>query len=228
MWAWQTKCRVFRSWRRIVEQNKRQQELATLALQLQWEKRYEIYYWPKYKLLLYFHRCLEMSSLHYRHTLVAKVFTSWKQWLRCCQEARSMQQMRQQQHHKMVALLSRVTAACQHDPSTLEKERQHNPPTMQKECQHDPSTVEKERDSSTLEQEHQHNLNIEKECSVTKSLGVDKECNSKGHHDPAIVRKKQQPLCNHNPTSVRRQGAAVGLITSKLVRQELVSIISVV
>ena len=43
MWAWQTKCRVFRSWRRIVEQNKRQQELATLALQLQWEKRYKIY-----------------------------------------------------------------------------------------------------------------------------------------------------------------------------------------
>ena len=41
MWAWQTKCRVFRSWRRLVEQSKRQRELATLALQLQWEKRYE-------------------------------------------------------------------------------------------------------------------------------------------------------------------------------------------
>ena len=41
LWAWQTKCSVFRSWQRLVEQNKRQQELATLALQLQWEKRYE-------------------------------------------------------------------------------------------------------------------------------------------------------------------------------------------
>ena len=42
MWAWQTKCRVFQSWRKLVEQNKRQQELATLALQLQWEKRYSL------------------------------------------------------------------------------------------------------------------------------------------------------------------------------------------
>ena len=46
MWVWQTKCRVFQSWRRIVEQSKRQQELATLALQLQWEKRYEMYDGP--------------------------------------------------------------------------------------------------------------------------------------------------------------------------------------
>jgi len=42
MWEWQTKYHVFRSWRRLVEQKKRQQELATLALQLQWEKRYEM------------------------------------------------------------------------------------------------------------------------------------------------------------------------------------------
>lgn len=42
LWAWQTKCRVFQSWRRLVEQNKRQQELSTLSLQLQWERRYEI------------------------------------------------------------------------------------------------------------------------------------------------------------------------------------------
>ena len=140
-----------------------------------------------------------------------------------------MEQMRQQQHHKMTALLSRVTAACQHDPTTLEKEYQHDPSTLEKEHQHDPpmmekehqhnhSTVEKQHDSSTLEQECQH----ERECSVTKSSGLDKECNSKGHHDPAIVRKKRQPLCNHNP---KRQDATIGLITSKLVRQELVSII---
>ena len=163
-----------------------------------------------------------MSSLHYRHTLVAKVFTSWKRWLRGCQEAWSMEQVRQQKHHKMAALLSRVTAACQHDPSTLEKECQHDPSTLEKEYQHDPSTLgkehrrdhstmEKEHDSPTLEQEHQHNYNGKE----TKPSGVDKD---KGHHDPTIVRKKRQPLCNP-----RRQDAAVGLITSKLVRQELVS-----
>ena len=183
-----------------------------------------------------------MASLHYRHTLVTKVFASWKQWLHGCQEARSMEQMRQQQHHKMAALLSRVTSVCQHDPSTLEKEHQRDPSTVENECQRDPSTLEKERqhDPSTLEKECQHdpstreerqhdpstecqhNLTIEKECHVTKASSVDKECNSKGH---TIVRKKRQPLCNHNPTIVRKQDATIGLITSKLVRQELVSVI---
>ena len=165
-----------------------------------------------------------MATLHYRHTLVTKVFTSWKQWLHGCQEARSMEQMRQHQQHKMATLLSRVTAVCQHDSSTLE-ECQHNLSTLRKEHHHDPCTLEKEcqHDPSTLEKEHQHDLTIEKECHVSKSSSVDKESNSKGHYDPTTLKKKQQSVCNHNPATVRKQDATIGLITSKLVRQELVS-----
>ena len=40
-WVWRTKCHVFQAWRGLVEQHRRQQEVANLALQLQWEKRYE-------------------------------------------------------------------------------------------------------------------------------------------------------------------------------------------
>ena len=127
-----------------------------------------------------------------------------------------MEQMRQRQQHKMAALLSRVTAVCQHDPSTSEKDCQHDPAILEKERQHNPTPSQKQcqQDPSTVKKEHRHHLTIEKECS-----GVDKEPNTNGQ---TTVKKKQQPV--HSAT-VRKRDATIGLITSKLVRQELVSII---
>lgn len=51
-WVWRTKCRVFQAWRGLVEQHRRQQEVANLALQLQWEKRYESLFLPCVLLVL--------------------------------------------------------------------------------------------------------------------------------------------------------------------------------
>ena len=132
------------------------------------------------------------------------MFTAWKQWLHGCREARSREHARHHQQHKMAALLARVTAVCQHDPST------------------------------------------NNEC---RSSGVDKECHSVCHHDPSILKTKEQLVCPHNPSTLgtkrqpvchhdpsllgakchhnpsilKKEHTTPELITSKLVRQELVS-----
>ena len=168
-----------------------------------------------------------MATLHYHHTLVTKVFTSWKQWLCGCQEVRSREQMRQQQQHRMATLLARVTAACQHDvervcqhdPSTVEKKFQHDTSMVEKECQHDPSIVMKECDLSVAKD----NTSIKKRHHLTDSSCVAKECHSQCHHDPSTLGIKGQPTCHHNPPILKKKNTTAGLITSKLVRKELVS-----
>ena len=157
-------------------------------------------------------RCLEIAGLHYHHTLVSKVFTSWKQWLHSCQEVRSREQMRQHQQHKMDALLSRVTSVCQHNSSAVEKECQDAPLSSGKECQNDPSSVVKEchHDPTTLGKDchsgrhHNNTVTMDKECHLTSQNGA---------------KRKQHPT--DHPPAVRKEDT-IGLITSKLVRQELV------
>lgn len=147
-----------------------------------------------------------MATLHYHHSLVTKIFTSWKQWAHGCQEARSKEQMKQHQHHKMAALLARVTAVCQHDLSTTEKE-------YQPVCQHDLSTTEKECQPMC-----QHDPPIKNVSNSVKSSNVDKECHSVSHHNHSTLGEKL-----HNSPALKREDTTPGLITSKLVRQELVS-----
>ena len=168
-----------------------------------------------------------MATLHHNHALVAKVFTSWKQWLRGRRETRSREQMRQRQQHKMAALLARVTSACWYDPSTAGDDCKDDPPTSQRDHKHDSSTVECHRDHSKecYSTCNHHPTTLGKECHSVchhdpTTLG--KKCHSSCHHDPTTLGKKQQPV--HHPT-VRKEDTSVTLITSKLVRQELVSTI---
>ena len=71
--------------------------------------------------------------------------------------------------------------------------------------------------------EAQNHVDTEKESRVVEHLGVS---DLEGHHDPTALKKKRQPEYHHsNPPMVKRQDPTVGLITSKLVRQELVSTI---
>ena len=115
-----------------------------------------------------------------------------------------MKLTRQRQQHKMAALLSRVTAACHHDGSTMEREDQCSPSGVLKETQ--------------------HHVGAEKGSRVVEHSGVSTQSDLEGYHDPTDVKKKRQLGCHHSqPPTVKRQDPTVGLITSKLVRQELVS-----
>ena len=114
-----------------------------------------------------------------------------------------MELTRQHQQHKMAALLSRVTAACHHDGSTMEREDQCSPFGVLKETQ--------------------HHVGAEK-GSVVEHLGLSEKSDLEGHHDPTALKKKREPGSHHSqPPTMKRQDPTIGLITSKLVRQELVS-----
>lgn len=176
-----------------------------------------------------FDRCLEMATLHYHHALVAKVFTSWRQWLHSCREVRSREQMRQHQQHKMDALLARVTSVCQHESSTVEKVCQGDPTTSGKECQNDSPTLGKVHhstvSSSVVKERHHDPTTLGKDCHSGRHHNpatMDKDCHSRSQHDSTALKKKQPPL-SHPP--VVRKEDTIGLITSKLVRQELVSVV---
>ena len=168
-----------------------------------------------------------MASLHYHHALVAKVFTSWKHWLCSCREVRSREQMRQQQQHKMDTLLARVTSVCQHDSSTVEKVCQGDPPTSGKECWNDSPALEKAChsavSSSVVKECHHDPTTLGKDCHSEQHhnpIALSKNCHSRSQRDSTALKKKSMS----HPPAVRKEDT-IGLITSKLVRQELVSIV---
>ena len=159
-------------------------------------------------------RCIEMAALHYHHSLVAKVFFSWKQWCCDCKEIRLKELTRRLQQEKMAALLARVSAVHHDNPSPvgrqqcLDKVNKEN-----KLCQHDPHTEGKE--CQPLFQD--------------ESLAVGKDYKLVCEHDPHIVGKSRHP---HNSSKTKllklSKESAPSLITSKLVRQELVSQVQLV
>jgi len=150
---------------------------------------------------------MEMAALHYHHSLVAKVFFSWKQWCSDCKEVRLKELTRRLQQEKMAALLARVSAVHHDDPSLVG--RQQCLVKVDKEnklCQHDSHTEE-----------------CQPLCQ-DKSLAMGKDYKLVCQHDPHIVRKSRHP---HNSSKTKplkfSKDSTPSLITSKLVRQELVS-----
>ena len=154
-------------------------------------------------------RCMEMAALHYHHSLVAKVFTSWKQWCSGCKEVRLRELTRRLQQEKMAALLARVSSVRHDDPSLVG--RQQCDDKVDKEnrlCQHDLHTVEKECQPLCQDESHV----------------VGKECKSVHQHDPHIVEKNSHPHESSKSKLLKHsKDSAPSLITTKLVRQELVS-----
>lgn len=136
-----------------------------------------------------------MAALHYHHSLVAKVFTSWKRWCSGCKEVRLRELTRHLQQEKMAALLAQVSAVHHDDPSP--EEGQPHDDKVDELHQHEPHIVGK--DCQPVCQD---------ESSVMKKAD---------RHLYAVV-KSRKPA---HPT--KSQNSVPSLITSKLVRQELVS-----
>jgi len=146
-----------------------------------------------------------MAALHHRHSMVAKVFFSWKQWCSDCKEVRLKEMTRRLQQEKMAALLARVSAVRHNDPSLVGKQQCEDKVDKENQLCQDPQTEGKECHQLCLDGSHV----------------VEKEYNSLCQHNQHIVGKSHQPHASSKTKPLK--DSTPSLITSKLVRQELVS-----